>query len=99
MDYPLQSEPLSLDGLIDGDILTIGRWQAVRPNPKTSADWSFQQFDVVFTTGEEDGTTMDAETIELMRTDDNWVVFAIKRPQTAPPTLEPVEAEETPTDS
>lgn len=91
-----QTQSLPMDGLIDGDIVTLGRWQSVRPNPKSAQDWTFQQFDVVFATDGESDTSMNAATIDELRASEGWVVFAIKRPQVTPTALQPPEVPEEP---
>lgn len=100
MAQPLQTAPLSTVHAKDGDILTLGRWESVQPNPLGDADWTFQQFDVVFTTGEQRSGTVTADSLTAIVDANEWGVFAIKRPQTAPPVIEAADVpEEAPTDS
>lgn len=100
MAHPLQTEPLSTEHVEAGDVLTVGRWQTFKENPQGPGDWQFQQFDVVFTDGDVTENKIDRDGLDHMSQAGDWGVFAIKRPQTAPPVPEPVEMdEESPTDS
>lgn len=100
MAHPLQHEPLSTVHVKDGDILTVGRWQSFKANPQGPGDWQFQQFDIVFTTGDVTEKTVDRHGLDVMAESGDWGVFAIKRPQTAPPVIEAADVpEEAPTDS
>lgn len=111
MAPPLSTEPLSTVHVKAGDILTLGRWQQISVNPSVEGGWQFQQFDLVFTTGEVTSNTIDRDGLDAIHETGDWGVFAIKRPQVTPPVLEqpqvpeesaPAEeppAEEAPTDS
>lgn len=103
MAHPLSTEPLSTVHVKDGDILTLGRWQQVSVNPAVEGSWQFQQFDLVFTSGDVTPDTIDRDGLNLIADKGDWGVFAIKRPQVSPPVLEQPEvddkAEEAPTDS
>lgn len=88
MVQPLSTDPLSTVHVRDGDIITLGRWQLVQVNPRSEGSWQFQQFDVVFTTGETSADTIDRDGLDEIHETGEWGAFAIKRPQTRPPKLE-----------
>lgn len=94
MSHPLSTEPLSTVHVKDGDIITLGRWQNISLTPGAEGKWDFQQFDVVFTTGDVKAGLIDRDGLDHLHEVGDWGAFAIKRPQTSPPVLESPELEE-----